>query len=76
MDPQVKLALFTKCVGVLGSKIELRKALECVLKGQEMPVGIEDGRLKVIYAAAARMSVKEKRTVKVSEIVADPKARY
>ena len=41
-----------------------------------MPVGIEDGRLKVIYAAAARMSVKEKRTVKVSEIVADPKARY
>jgi len=41
-----------------------------------MPVGIEDGRLTVIYAAAARLSVKEQRTVKLIEIVADRKARY
>ena len=55
---------------------EMMTFAECVLKGKEMPVGIEDGRLKVIYAAPTRMSVKEKRTVNVSEIFADPKARY
>lgn len=55
---------------------EMETFVDVVLNDKPVPVGIDDGRLTVIYAAAANLSVKEKRTVKVSEIVADPKARY
>lgn len=55
---------------------EMTAFVDVVLNDKPVPVGIEDGRLTVIYAAAAELSVKEKRTVKISEISADPKARY
>lgn len=53
---------------------EMNTFIDVVLNDKEVPVSIEDGRLTVIYAAAANLSVKEKRTVKISEI--DPKAKY
>lgn len=55
---------------------EMAAFVDVVLNDKPVPVGIADGRLTVIYAAAAELSVKEKRTVKVDEIKADPKARY
>lgn len=54
---------------------EMSAFVDCVLNDKPVPVGIEDGRLTVIYAEAANVSVKEGRTVKVSEIAADLKAR-
>lgn len=47
---------------------EMRSFVDVVLNGKPVPCGIEDGRLTIIYAAAARLSMKEKRTVKVSEV--------
>lgn len=55
---------------------EMSSFIDVVLNDKPVPVGIEDGRLTVVYAAAAELSVKEKRTVKVSEIAADIKAKY
>lgn len=55
---------------------EMTAFVEVVQNDKAVPVGLEDGRLTVIYAAAAELSVKEKRTVKVSEIAADLQAKY
>lgn len=54
---------------------EMNAFVDVVLNDKPVPCGLEDGRLTVIYAAAAELSVKEKRTVKVSEIASDLKAR-
>lgn len=53
---------------------EMETFVDVVLNDKPVPVGIEDGRLTVIYAEAANISVKEGRVVKVSEIAADTKA--
>lgn len=42
--------------------------VETILEDKPLPCGIEDGRLTVIYAAAARLSLKENRVVKISEV--------
>lgn len=55
---------------------EMKAFVDVVVNDKPVPCGIEDGRKTVIYAAAAELSIKEKRTVKVSEISAEPKARY
>lgn len=55
---------------------EMTSFVDVVLNDKPVPVGIEDGRLTVIYAAAANLSVKEKRTVSVAEIAPTPMARY
>lgn len=47
---------------------EMRAFVDVVLHGKPVPCGIEDGRLTIVYAAAARLSLKEKRTVKISEV--------
>lgn len=64
---------------------EMRAFVDVVIHDKEVPCGVEDGRLTIVYAAAARLSLKEKRTVMVSEVdkpgrtveeVVEAKARY
>lgn len=47
---------------------EMTQFVDVCINDKAVPVGIEDGRLTVLYAAAANLSIKEKRWVKVSEI--------
>lgn len=59
---------------------EMTSFVDVVLNDKPIPCGIPDGRLTIIYAAAADLSIKEKRTVLVSEFdkpaSTDAKARY
>lgn len=59
---------------------EMTAFVDVVVNDKPVPCGLEDGRLTVIYAAAANLSLAEKRTVKISEIDKsagiDAKARY
>lgn len=61
---------------------EMKTFVDCILYEKPMPCGIEDGRKTILYAAAATLSAKEGRTVKVSEVdnangsKSEAKARY
>lgn len=61
---------------------EMKAFVDVCISDKPVPVGIEDGRKTVLYAAAANLSIKERRTVKVSEVdkpvdhSGDAKARY
>lgn len=64
---------------------EMTAFVDVCIHDKPVPCGVQDGRLTVIYAAAARKSLKEKRTVRVDEVdkpassienVAEAKARY
>lgn len=47
---------------------EMLAFVDALISDKPVPCGINDGRLTVIYAAAARLSLAENRVVKVSEI--------
>lgn len=53
---------------------EMQAFVDVVLNDKPVPCGMEDGRLTVLYAAAARLSLKEKRTVAVAELTQAPRA--
>lgn len=47
---------------------EMRCFVDVCIHDKPVPCGIEDGRLTIVYGACAKLSLKEKRTVKVSEV--------
>lgn len=47
---------------------EMKCFVDVCIQDKPVPCGIEDGRLTIVYGACAKLSLKEKRTVKVSEI--------
>lgn len=47
---------------------EMHAFVDAVVHDKEVPCGIEDGRLTIVYGACAQLSLKEKRPVLVSEI--------
>eukprot|EP00177_Eucheuma_denticulatum_P000627 GFKZ01001124.1.p1 GENE.GFKZ01001124.1~~GFKZ01001124.1.p1 ORF type:complete len:390 (-),score=62.33 GFKZ01001124.1:451-1620(-) len=47
---------------------EMKTFVDVCKHDKPVPCGVEDGRLTIIYGACANLSLKEKRTVKVSEI--------
>ena len=50
-------------------KAELNAFVEAVTKKKKMPVGAEDGRMALVLAEAALRSHKQKRPVKIAEIL-------
>ncbi|KAI0563818.1 Myo-inositol dehydrogenase [Gracilaria domingensis] len=59
---------------------EMKAFVDVVVNDTPVPCGIEDGKLTVLYAAMANLSIKEKRSVLISEFdksgEADVAARY
>ncbi|CAN8073667.1 unnamed protein product [Agarophyton chilense] len=59
---------------------EMKAFVDVVVNDLPVPCGIEDGRLTVLYAAMANLSIKEKRAVNICEFdksaAADVAARY
>lgn len=47
---------------------EMRTFVDVCINDKPVPCGIEDGRLTIVYGACAKLSLKEKRTIKVSEL--------
>lgn len=47
---------------------EVKDFVACVLEDKPVPCGIPDGRLPIIYAAAANKSVQEGRPIKVADV--------
>ena len=48
---------------------EMKQFIEALLNGNAMPVGAKDGLMSIVIGLAATKSAKEKRPVKISEIV-------